>query len=144
MSPVVCVGEDRRGAADGAIKAVGGQLDGLLGSVAPLDLRQVVIAYEPRWAIGAGASAADPSEVAAVHAAIHAWCDSRLGGGVAAGSSRVIYGGSVDADAAAALLARPGVEGLFVGRASLDPAVFARIARAPIVVDADRALRAPR
>jgi triosephosphate isomerase len=130
MSPVVCVGEDRHGTRDVAVDVVTAQLEGLLGAVAPPDLARVVIAYEPRWAIGTGASAADPSEVATLHAAIHAWCASRLGAGTPAGSPRVIYGGSVDADAAAVLLARPGVDGLFVGRASLDPAVFARIAHA--------------
>jgi triosephosphate isomerase (TIM) len=131
MSPVVCMGEEQKGTTNEVIAIVGGQLDRLLGSVAPEDLGRVVVAYEPAWAIGTGAAAADPSRVAAVHASIHAWCLGRGEAG-SAGPTRVIYGGSVDTDAAADLLGLPLVDGLFVGRASLDPGVFARIAHVPI------------
>jgi ribose 5-phosphate isomerase B len=61
-----------------------------------------------------------------VHAAIRRWLTDR---GAAPG--RVIYGGSINLDNAPEILATPGVDGLFVGRAALDPRTFAAIARAP-------------
>ncbi len=75
-----------------------------------------MIAYEPVWAIGEGAAAADPHHIAAVHHAL-----KQVG-------ARVIYGGSVDPATAGPILAQPGVDGLFVGRAALDPTRFAAIA----------------
>jgi triosephosphate isomerase len=65
--------------------------------------------------------------VAAVHRDIHDWLAAR-----GSPQGRVIYGGSVNLDNCEALLAQPGVDGLFVGRAALDPEVFSRIAHAPI------------
>jgi triosephosphate isomerase len=129
MSPVLCVGEERRSGPEEAVAEVLGQLDLQLGGVSAADLGRVVIAYEPWWAIGVAGTPASPDEVAGVHAAIHAWCAARRGVGTRV---RVIYGGGVDPEAAAGLLARPGVDGLFVGRASLEPAVFAAIAHTPI------------
>ena len=84
-----------------------------------------MIAYEPVWAIGSGASSADPEHIEVMHAHIR----RSLEGAGHATDVRVIYGGSVDPHSAAAILARDGVDGLFVGRAALDPAVFAAIAR---------------
>jgi triosephosphate isomerase len=80
------------------------------------------------WAIGEAATAAPPDEVAVVHRAIHRWLEDRGPGGT---EVRVIYGGSVDAGVASELLLQPGIDGLFVGRAALDPAVFAEIAGTP-------------
>ena len=57
---------------------------------------------------------------------------------------RVIYGGSVDVEEAKALLAAPGVDGLFVGRASLDPVRFAAIAHVPVGPAAPGMVRARR
>jgi triosephosphate isomerase (TIM) len=127
MTPILCVGETTRGPVDAALVVVMAQLRGCLAGLAAPDRAQVVVAYEPVWAIGVGARAADPDHVAAVHRGIHEWLRSAAGGSV---DSRVIYGGSVDSSTAALLLAREGVDGLFVGRAALDPAHFAAIALA--------------
>ncbi len=65
--------------------------------------------------------------MAAVHGRIHDWRRSAEGGGA---DGPVIYGGSVDPETAAGLLAGEGVDGLFVGRAALDPERFAAIVHA--------------
>jgi triosephosphate isomerase len=145
MSPVICVGEEVRTDRATAIAVVLAQLERLLGAVSAAELGRVVIAYEPEWAIGVAGTRAEPAEVGAVHAAVHQWLAERGG----RGEARVIYGGSVDERGAVELLCMPGVDGLFVGRASLDPAVFAAIAHTPTsgpptsAVRFD-ALRAPR
>lgn len=120
---VLCVGESRPMATASAIAVVRRHLNKILNLSDPADLARVVVAYEPHWAIGSGAVAADPGHVSAVHLAVHDWLVER-------GSldGRVIYGGSVNQENAEQLLGRPGVDGLFVGRAALDPRIFAAIA----------------
>ena len=129
LVPIVCVGERTQGSADKARTVVSAQLDGGFGDLATADLDRVVVAYEPVWAIGEGAAAAEPEHVASLHLAIDAWL-----GDHGATTRRVLYGGSVDEANAANLLATPGVAGLFVGRAALDPMRFAAIAASPIRV----------
>jgi triosephosphate isomerase (TIM) len=131
LTPVVCVGEREKGSIGGAVAIVEGQLLGAFGGLGPADLDAIVVAYEPVWAIGEGAAAADPHHVAAVHASIGEWLAGR-GGTI----RRVLYGGSVDEANAPELLATPTVDGLFVGRAALDPLRFAAIAATPISVGA--------
>lgn len=121
MTAIVCVGEPERLPFDAVTEVIADQTRLL----AAFDPRRLIVAYEPAWAIGAGASAADPSWVGRVHAAIRAAL-ARSGPGAA--SIPVIYGGSVGLDGAGSLLSQPGVDGLFVGRMALDPAVFAAIA----------------
>ena len=77
--------------------------------------------------------AAPPEVTAEVHRGIHAWLRQR---GFRADRVRVIYGGSVDTSVAEALLRQPGVDGLFVGRAGLDPQRFAAIVHTPLPVRA--------
>jgi triosephosphate isomerase len=135
LVPIVCVGEREQGPTGDAISIVDRQLDGAFGGLAAVDLDRLVVAYEPVWAIGEGAAAADPDHVAALHAAIERWLSGR-----GSRAPRVIYGGSVDETNAAGLLATPAVSGLFVGRAALDPRRFAAIAsiavaRVPTVIE---------
>jgi triosephosphate isomerase len=127
LMPLLCVGERLPGPIRSATAVVLRQLHGALGDLGPRELGRVVVAYEPVWAIGEGARAADPGHVAALHGAIRRWLDERGGS-----ATRVLYGGSVDLGNAPRLLAVPGVDGLFVGRAALDPSVFVAIARLPI------------
>jgi triosephosphate isomerase len=116
MTPIMCVGEPSPIGAASALEHVLEQATKGMSLIADDDRPRVVIAYEPVWAIGEGAAAADPAHVGAVHRGLHA-----LG-------ARVIYGGSVDPVSAGPILAQEGVDGLFVGRAALDPARFAAIA----------------
>ncbi len=78
----------------------------------------MAIAYEPVWAIGTGQTAT-PEDASAVHADDPTRACARSVGEAAA-SIPILYGGSVNAANAAALLAAPGVDGLLVGGASLD------------------------
>lgn len=127
LQVVLCVGEERLTALPVARGVVCRHLSLILGDLTPAQLSQVVVAYEPHWAIGVGATAAPPNYVSAIHSAIHSWLARR-----GSPDGRVIYGGSVDAENCAAILKQPGVDGLFIGRAALDPAVFSRIAHAAV------------
>ena len=86
----------------------------------------VTLAYEPVWAIGTGKNAS-PAEVEQTHLAIRAWLgerDAKL-----ARTARILYGGSVSPDNAAALLTCENVDGALIGGASLDATSFGAIAR---------------
>ena len=146
MTPILCVGEPTRLSLDATLEFVVGQVARGLAETRPWDLARVVVAYEPVWAIGLGSITAPPDHVAAVHRAIHGWLDAaprRAGSNDAVdgngagpngegepGAPRVIYGGSVDGITADALLAADGVDGLFAGRAALEPSQFAKIVAA--------------
>jgi triosephosphate isomerase len=126
LLPIVCIGEPTRVASRVARAIVTRRLVGGLGHLGADDLARVIVAYEPAWAIGEGAEAAPVRHIGEMHGHIHEWLASH-----GAPEARVIYGGSVDALNAGAILGAPGVDGLFVGRAALDPASFAAIARTP-------------
>jgi len=124
MTPIVCVGEPSRGLV-AALDFVLSQVRTVCELVRGPERGRVIFAYEPVWAIGIGAMPADPSHVGAMHSGIHELLLSKAGGGH---DSRVIYGGSVDVSSARPLLDEHGVDGLFVGRAALDPHQLAAIA----------------
>ena len=121
---IVCVGETeahRRGGQTLAV--VGAQLD---GSIPPgLTGAQLVVAYEPVWAIGTGLTPT-PADVAQVHAFIRERLASLLGADGA--GVRLLYGGSVKPSNAAELMAVPNVDGALVGGASLKAEDFMGIA----------------
>jgi triosephosphate isomerase len=129
MTAIVCVGEVERRSFD----EIAPELDRQLRLLRGCDPNRLVVAYEPAWAIGVGAVPAAPQWVGQAHAAVR----DLLAGSAAQGSSSsrsvaVIYGGSVAPDGAGPLLAEPGVDGLFVGRAALDPRAFAAIVHTPV------------
>ena len=114
LVPLVCVGEPWAVRSAGrAEEHVADQVRAALSLVAPEDVPQVLVAYEPVWAIGEGGRAAEPSDVVGVLGAIRSAV-----AGVAPGSGLrgVLYGGSVTTDNAAALLELEELDGLFVGR----------------------------
>ena len=122
LTPILCVGEtqDER-QADQTFKVVRRQLEGSLGAFKPATGNDVVIAYEPVWAIGTGLTAS-PEQAQAVHHFIRSLLREFLG--PVAEGIRIQYGGSVTPDNAATLLAQPDIDGALVGGASLKPELF--------------------
>ncbi len=126
LSPILCVGESLEQREQGAtLGVVLGQLSAGLAGIDSAALVQLVIAYEPVWAIGTGRTAT-PDDAQAVHAAIRARLASDRGAAFAAGL-RILYGGSVKPDNAQALLSQTDIDGALVGGASLVPEQFLAI-----------------
>jgi triosephosphate isomerase len=124
ITPIVCVGESlAEREADRTDAVVQRQLSAVIEALGG-DLTRIVVAYEPVWAIGTGRTAS-PAQAQEVHA--------RLRKALTAADATdvpILYGGSVKAANAAALLAMPDIDGALVGGASLDAAEFLAIARA--------------
>ncbi|HVF06670.1 MAG TPA: triose-phosphate isomerase [Frankiaceae bacterium] len=126
--PILCVGEPlpvRQ--AGGQVEHVLTQLDADLAGVPAEQAKDVVVAYEPIWAIGTG-EVATPEDAQEVCGAIRARLASLYDNGLANGV-RVLYGGSMKAGNVAALMAQPDVDGGLVGGASLDADEFALVVR---------------
>ncbi len=126
IRPVLCVGETASERAAGETRDVlHDQLIGGLANITSEELPEVIIAYEPVWAIGTGNNAL-PTDVTEAIVAIRSQL-KHLYGAKAANSVQVLYGGSVTADSAADYLALHEVDGLLVGGASLDAHAFTSI-----------------
>jgi triosephosphate isomerase (TIM) len=129
LEPILCVGEDEaQRDADETEQVLTRQIEADLAEVPDARLSEVVIAYEPIWAIGTGRTAT-PDQAQGAVAMIRGLIEARSAEGAAA--IRVLYGGSVKPDNAAELLSQPDVDGALVGGASLDPGDFAAIVEAP-------------
>ena len=128
VKAVLCVGEPLavRQAGDQLPHALG-QLDGGLAGLDAAQLEELVVAYEPVWAIGTG-EVATPRDAQEVCGAIRERISAVHGDQVAAGV-RILYGGSVKADNMPAIMAEPDIDGALVGGASLDVGEFVRICR---------------
>jgi triosephosphate isomerase (TIM) len=126
MTPILCVGETLAEREAGSTESkVLGQVSAALDGRTAEQMAQLVIAYEPIWAIGTGRTATS-ADAQAVCAAIRGRV-AELGGAQAAEEIRVQYGGSVKSTNIVELMAEPDIDGALVGGASLDPEEFARI-----------------
>ena len=125
---VVCVGEtleERKAGREETVVAA--QLTLLLSELTDADWKNVVVAYEPVWAIGTGETAS-PEQAQAIHAYIRTLLAERSAN--IAEETRILYGGSVKSANAADLFSQTDIDGGLVGGASLDAAEFIGICRA--------------
>ena len=126
LIPILCLGETAQEKAEGrADEVLASQILTSIEGVAEARIPEVILAYEPRWAIGM-AEAASPAYIEERHRAIRQIVQQRGGQDVAA-QTRIIYGGSVTPENGREILDIPDVDGLFVGRAAWKPEGFARI-----------------
>jgi triosephosphate isomerase (TIM) len=123
LVPLVCLGETLAEREGGRTEhVITRQLEPLLDKVAPADWAGLVVAYEPVWAIGTGKHAT-PDDAAQVHELIRFTVGRR---GVP-GRVPILYGGSVNAGNVLSLLARPELDGVLVGGASLEAGGWAEL-----------------
>jgi len=126
LVPVVCIGETlAERESQKTYRVLETQTTGALQGLQAADLKTLVIAYEPVWAIGTGKTAT-PAQAQDAHVFIRKTAANLLGKDFAA-SLRILYGGSVTADNADTLMAEADVDGALVGGASLKADVFLRI-----------------
>jgi triosephosphate isomerase (TIM) len=123
VTPLVCVGETLAERDGGRTEAViVRQLAPVLEALEPAEWNRVVLAYEPVWAIGTGKNAT-PDDAAQIHELIRLELSHH---GVSA-RVPILYGGSVNSGNVLSLLARPQLDGVLVGGASLDPERWAEL-----------------
>lgn len=126
VTPIVCVGETlaqrEAGETDAVVKRQLSAVIHALGHCAG----EMVVAYEPVWAIGTGRTAS-PEQAQAVHALLRAQLQAAT---AHAADMKILYGGSVKPDNASTLFAQPDIDGGLIGGASLKAADFVAICRA--------------
>ncbi len=129
LTPIVCVGETlAEREADETFTVLDRQIDNGLEGLTPAQATEIVVAYEPVWAIGTG-KVASPEQADDAHRRIRERLATTFGQSAAA-ACRIIYGGSVKPGNARDLMRQPDVDGALVGGASLEPASFAEIVTA--------------
>ena len=128
LTPVVCVGEtlDQREAGNTEI-VLKEQFAAGVGQLETTQFEQLILAYEPVWAIGTGRTAT-PEIAETSHELLRSLAERRFGAS-AAGAARILYGGSVKPSNFSELLACENIDGGLVGGASLDPESFAALLR---------------
>lgn len=128
LQAIVCVGETLEERESGKMNDVikGHVCEGLVG-LSEADMANVVIAYEPVWAIGTGKTAS-PEQAQEVHAFIRGLLKDMFGAGVA-DATRIQYGGSVKPDNVKEIMSQPDVDGALVGGAALKADSFEQLAK---------------
>jgi triosephosphate isomerase (TIM) len=125
VTPIVCVGETLAEREAGQTEAVvKRQLSAVIHQLAHC-AAEMVVAYEPVWAIGTGRTAT-PEQAQAVHAVLRAQLQAATGHGQ---NMTILYGGSVKPDNAATLFSQPDIDGGLIGGASLKASDFIAICR---------------
>ena len=130
ITPILCVGESlAERQSDKVEQVISEQLDALLGLGGAAAFSQLVVAYEPVWAIGTGETAT-PEQAQAVHSLIRS--KIALHDNNVAQSLRILYGGSVKPDNAASLFSQTDIDGGLIGGAALDAKSFLAICAAAV------------
>lgn len=130
LTPVICIGERERDSQGNFYTYIEAQIKSALSEVPKTRFKDVVIAYEPIWAIGTGLTA-NVDDVYEMKLFIHKVLSKQFDR-AAANQVRIIYGGSVSADNATQLYVGAAVNGFLVGGASLKPAEFTKIIAAVV------------
>jgi len=126
LKPILCVGETLEERENNVhIKIVDEQVTLCLKDLTPEDMKNVIVAYEPVWAIGTGKTAT-PEQANEMHVAIREALEN-LFGKETADNTRILYGGSMNDKNASELLAKPDIDGGLIGGASLKPDSFIKI-----------------
>ncbi|PIT91165.1 triose-phosphate isomerase [Candidatus Kaiserbacteria bacterium CG10_big_fil_rev_8_21_14_0_10_49_17] len=129
LTPILCVGESERDDDGAYLSFVSAQIRRGLVDVPLAEVKNIIIAYEPVWAIGKSAeSAMKPRDMHEMKLYIYKLLVERYGESVAK-RVRILYGGSVEGSNASAILTESAVDGFLVGHASLSAESFAQIAR---------------
>jgi triosephosphate isomerase len=128
LKPILCVGEELQIRESGThIQHILNQLRNSLKGFHKPDLKKIVVAYEPVWAIGTGKTAT-PEDAQEVCLAIRNELRV-IGNDEIADNCRILYGGSVKSINTLDIMKEPDIDGALVGGASLDPEEFARISK---------------
>ncbi|MEO7317452.1 MAG: triose-phosphate isomerase [Chthoniobacteraceae bacterium] len=128
LKPIVCIGETLAERDGNRVEEIlDAQLRGSLAGLSAKDLGEIVLAYEPVWAIGTGRTAS-PEQAQAAHAHIRKTVEA-LWDKATADKVRIQYGGSVKPGNTAELMGQPDIDGALVGGAALDPRGFAEIVK---------------
>ena len=133
LKPIVCIGETLAERDGGQVEEVlARQIIGGFAGFGPKELNEIVIAYEPVWAIGTGRTAT-PEQAQEAHAFIRRKI-AEISDSAPADKIRIQYGGSVKPTNTAELMRQPDIDGALVGGASLDPRGFAEIVKASAAI----------
>jgi len=132
LIPIMCVGESlEQREKDETLKVVTAQLEGGFQGIEQFQAMEVIIAYEPLWAIGTGKTAT-PDQAEEVHKAIRSWIREKYAEG-AAEKMRILYGGSVKPDNIKELISQEDIDGGLVGGASLKADSFIALAKNAVI-----------
>ena len=128
LTPIVCIGETlAEREAEKTFKVLETQFKGSFAGFSREEMKKLVIAYEPVWAIGTG-KVATPQQAQEVHAFIRQELSKAFGDEVASGL-RILYGGSVKPENISNLMSEADIDGALVGGASLEAAIFSDIVK---------------
>jgi triosephosphate isomerase len=131
LTAIVCVGENlAQRESNKTFDIVGDHCEGSLSGLTAEEMKNVVVAYEPVWAIGTGKTAT-PIQAQEVHVFIRRLLEKKFNGETAA-DTRIQYGGSVTPDNIVSLMAQPDIDGALVGGASLKAPSFSAIVKGAI------------
>ncbi|MBE9503748.1 MAG: triose-phosphate isomerase [Proteobacteria bacterium] len=128
ITPIICIGESlAEREADQTLNVILTQLKGGLSCLTAKNLKDIIIAYEPVWAIGTGKTATD-EQAQDVHHFIRKTLAGLFGEEIS-GQTRILYGGSVKPDNVSGLMTQPDIDGALVGGASLSVESFEKIVK---------------